>query len=65
MQFPVTRDEKLEDIDGAFLWEQYDQTGLMQIRRGIFQGDSLFFTSLLYGSQSSEKGVEQNLTATG
>ena len=37
------------------------KTRIMQIRREIFQGDSLSpLSSLLYGSQSSEYGVEQN-----
>ena len=41
MRVLVTCDEELEDIDGAFLWNSTIKTRLMQVRRSIFQGDSL------------------------
>ena len=34
-------DEKLEDINGAFLREQYDQDKAYSDQEGYFQGDSL------------------------
>ena len=63
MQVPVTCDEELEDIDGVFLREQYDQDRLMQIRRGIFQGDSL--SPLLFCMALNPLSKELNRTGYG
>ena len=36
VQVPVMCDEELEDIDGAFLWEQYDQDKAYADQEGYF-----------------------------
>ena len=41
MRVPVTCDEELEDIDGVFLREQYDQDKTYADQEGYFQGDLL------------------------
>ena len=66
MQVHVTCDEELEDIDGAFLWNSTIKTRHMQIRRGIFQGDSLspllFCMALTLSKELNRTGYSYRMT---
>ena len=63
MRVLVTCDEELEDIDGAFLWEQYDQDKAYADQEGIFQGDSL--SPLLFCMALNPLRKELNRTGYG
>ena len=56
-------DKELEDIDGAFLREQYDQDKTYADQRGIFQGDLL--SPLLFCMALNPLSKELNRTGYG
>ena len=63
MRVPVTCDEELKDIDGASCRNSTIKTRLMQIRRGICQGDSL--SPLLFCMALNPLSNELNRTGYG
>ena len=56
----VTCDGGLKDIDGSLPLEGYRQDEDHADQTGYIPGWLTFSSSLLYGSESSEYGVEQN-----
>ena len=63
MQVPVTCDKELEDIDGAFLREQYNQDKAYADQEGYFQGDSL--SPLLFCMALNPQSKKLNRTGYG
>ena len=60
MQVPVTCDGGLEDIDGSLPRAGFSKDEDHAYQRGNIPGSFALSSSLLYGSQSCEYGVEQN-----
>ena len=60
VQVSVTFDDELEDIDGAFLWEQHDQDKAYADQEGILQGES--YSPLLFGMALNPLSQELNKT---